>query len=268
MKYTLIALCTLLLLSACQPAAPQETINETGVHLQSVFNIPEELEGQPTTHDHMDYLLYLPEEYYEEPEREWPLIVFLHGSGNNESTSEFVIGQGLPAVLYTNEEPEEFPFIVVSPQSFPNVPWWELDSLAVVNALLDEVIETYRVDSSRVYLTGLSMGGYGTWFLASQYPEKFAAASSISGSGFRSAMLPSEEVLCQISEVPTWAIHGEGDNISAPDAFKMIVTVVDSACGDDFKWTMYPDTNHFTTYARAYRDPALYEWFLEHQKSQ
>ena len=76
MKKIILIISTLFLISACQSSEPPETINETGVHLQATFNLPEELEGAPPSHDHMDYLLYLPEGYYDEPDKEWPLIFF------------------------------------------------------------------------------------------------------------------------------------------------------------------------------------------------
>jgi predicted peptidase len=244
-------------------STPETPPLQTGVHLQARFETPELVEGQPPSHDSMDYLVYLPEGYGQDPEKQWPLIFFLHGAGSAENDSKFVMSYGLPEVLYVGEQPEEFPFIVVSPQAFPGVPWWEGDSLAVLNVLLDEVLDTYRVDPDRVYLTGLSMGGYGSWWLASAYPDRFAAMVSVSGSGFRSPVLPGPEVICKLKDLPVWAIHGAQDRISDPVANQLYAVALKD-CGGEVEWTLYPDAGHGQTYARAYRDPAVYKWLLEH----
>lgn len=254
-----------LLVAACgaTPAPPPPPL--TGVHLQAIFEIPELVEGQVPSHDQMRYLLWLPPEYGQDPDRQWPMILFLHGAGGGVNDSQFVMSYGLPEVLYAGDQPQEFPFVVVSPQAFPDVPWWEGDSQAILNALLDEVIATYRVDPSRIYLTGLSMGGYGSWWLASSYPDRFAAMVSVSGSGYRTPMPPEEELVCKLKETPVWAIHGRQDLIS--DAMAVRVQVLSlEACGGEVKWTLYPDTGHGETYARAYRDPAVYEWLLQHSR--
>jgi predicted peptidase len=252
------------LLSSCG-TAPATPVPQTGVHLQAKLQLPEQMEGQPPSHTEMDYLLWLPEGYGQDPAQQWPLILFLHGAGGEENDSQFVMSYGLPEVLYQGDQPEEFPFIVVSPQAYPNVPWWEGDTLAILNALLDEVMDTYQVDPARVYLTGLSMGGYGSWWLATAYPERFAAMVSVSGSGYRTPTPADEETVCRLREVPTWAIHGAQDAISDPMANKLHIFSLE-ACGGEVKWTLYPDAGHGETYVRAYRDPEVYQWLLEHTK--
>lgn len=212
----------------------------------------------------IDYLLYLPDDYAPDPNREWPLILFLHGSGSETYDSSFVMSYGLPEVLLSGDQPDPFPFIVVSPQAFPGTTWWNEEVLAVLEALLDEIVTTYQVDANRVYLTGLSMGGYGSWYVAAAYPERFAAMISISGSGFRARIVSEEDVLCRLADVPVWGIHGERDQISAPVAARAYLDTLQSACGGEVKKTFYSDTGHFETYERAYRDPTLYAWLLEH----
>lgn len=251
-----------LALVACG-ATPDAPLPQTGVHLQARFETPELVDGQPPSHEGMDYLIYLPEGYGQDPEKESPLIFFLHGAGSVQNDSKFVMSYGLPEVLYKGDQPEDFPFIVVSPQAFSNVPWWEGDSLAVLNALLAEVKTIYQVDPDRVYLTGLSMGGYGSWWLATAYPEEFAAVVSVSGSGYRTLKPPAPEMVCRMKDIPVWAIHGANDLISDATANKIQVIAL-LECGGQVEWTLYPDAGHGETYARAYRDPALYEWLLEH----
>jgi len=238
----------------------------TGVHLQAAFQMPETLEGTPTVHDELRYLVYLPEGYGDDPEREWPLIFFLHGSGDEDYDSTFVLSFGLPAVLLAGEQPEDFPFVVISPQAFPGETWWSPGMIPALAALLDEVAETYRVDMDRVYLTGLSMGGYGAWWLATAYPDRFAAMVSISGSGYRTPFVPEPETLCRLADLPIRAIHGARDRISEARASQMNVVALQQQCSGDVEWELYEDEGHIGAYERAYRDPALYEWMLEQSR--
>jgi predicted peptidase len=260
-----IALVVLLAVAVACGSAPEAPPPQTGVHLQARFEIPESLEEQPPSHPGMDYLVWLPEGYGQDPEVQWPLIFFLHGAGSDVNDSKFVMSYGLPEVLYSGDQPQDFPFVVVSPQAFPGVPWWEGDTVTILNALLDEVVATYQVDPNRVYLTGLSMGGYGSWWLATAYPDRFAAMVSVSGSGYRTATAPEAEVVCKMRDLPVWAIHGERDMISDPMANKIQLLTL-GACGGEVEWTLYPDAGHGEAYARAYRDPALYTWLLEHSR--
>ena len=248
------------------PEPPQQPQLPTGVNLQASFSVPAMLDGQPTIHTEMRYLLYLPIGYDPAGDSLWPLIFFLHGSGDDDYDSAFVLSYGLPAVLQAGEQPEEFPFIVVSPQAFPGGTWWTEDALPILDALLGEVLETYRADPERVYLTGLSMGGYGAWYLATTYPERFAAMVSVSGSGYRTPFPPGEETLCRMKDIAVWAIHGALDQMSEPDASRLNTLALKASCLGEVVWTLYPDEGHIGTYERAYRDPKLYEWLLEHHR--
>ncbi len=196
----------------------------------------------------------------------WPLILFLHGSGDDDYDSAFVLSYGLPAVLQAGAQPEQFPFIVVSPQAFPGGTWWTEDALPILDALLGEVLQTYRADPDRVYLTGLSMGGYGAWYLATTYPDRFAAMVSVSGSGYRTPFLPGEETLCRMQDLAVWAIHGALDRISDPESSRLNTLALKASCLGEVVWTLYEDEGHIGTYERAYRDPELYQWLLEHHR--
>jgi predicted peptidase len=262
LTFFLLGLCLLVVGCGAPAEAPPP---QTGVHLQAVFQVPASIEGQPASQPEMDYLVWLPQGYGQDAEKQWPLILFLHGAGSATNDSQFVLSYGLPEVLHKGDQPEDFPFVVVSPQAFPNVPWWEGDTLAILNALLDEVLRSYQVDPSRVYLTGLSMGGYGSWWLATAYPDRFAALVSVAGSGYRTPTPPGEETICKLQDLPVWAIHGAQDVISDPTAVKIAVLAL-AACGGEVEWTLYPDAGHQEAYARAYRHPALYAWLLEHSR--
>ncbi|MBN1818803.1 MAG: prolyl oligopeptidase family serine peptidase, partial [Sedimentisphaerales bacterium] len=124
----------------------------------------------------IDYLLHLPAEY--DKKAQWPLMIFLHGAGERGSDLNKVKVHGPPKLI---EQGKELPFIVVSPQC-PTGQWWT-NKVETIMALIDEIVEKYNVDQSRIYLTGLSMGGFGTWAIASAYPERFAAIVPICGGG-------------------------------------------------------------------------------------
>jgi len=198
------------------------------------------------------YLLYLPEKY-DKSDKKWPLLVFLHGAGEAggpEKDLNVVKTHGPPKIL---EHKKDFPFIVVSPQA-PTRPW----NVDAVNALIDDVMATYRVDSDRVYLTGLSMGGYGTWALAAAHPERFAAAVPICGGG-EPAWAP------RLKKLPLWVFHGAKDRIVLPGESKRMVEAVKKA-GGNVKLTIYPDVGH-DSWTDTYNDPELYKWLLEQKRA-
>ena len=118
----------------------------------------------------MKYLLYLPPAY-DTSEEKWPLLLFLHGAGERGDDLELVKAHGPPKMI---AQGRDFPFVVISPQC-PKDEWWSIDAL---HALLDEIVETYRIDKARIYATGLSMGGYGTWGLACTYAERVRGSRS------------------------------------------------------------------------------------------
>lgn len=250
-RVTLLLLC---LVTACTPTA--DVITEQ--HLQGEY-----------THEsgaEMRYLVWLPDGYGDDRDRRYPMIVFLHGSGDANYDSTFVTRFGLPAVVAQGEQPNGFEFVVLSPQAPPGSVWVIADQLEVVDGLIGEAIDTYLVDPGRVYLTGLSMGGYASWHLATRFPDRFAAMASLSGSGYQSLQLPPSDFACRLATVPVWGIHGEQDLIAWHEPIRAQVEAWERLCDAPVKWTSYPDAGHFETYQRAYRDPALYQWFLSHTK--
>ena len=218
------------------------------------------------TGEEMRYLVWLPDGYGEDRDKRYPLIYFLHGSGDDDYDSTFVISFGLPAVLALGEQPDNFDFVVVSPQASPQTTWYTGNQPEVVDGLLQKVLDTYLVDPDRVYLTGLSMGGFGSWHIASRHPERYAAMASLSGSGFQQAPMPPAELACRLTSVPVWVIHGEQDLIAQFEPVRSQVEAWEELCDAEVKWTTYPDEGHFATYEIAYRDPALYDWFLGHSR--
>ncbi|MEJ5258862.1 MAG: prolyl oligopeptidase family serine peptidase [Anaerohalosphaeraceae bacterium] len=198
----------------------------------------------------LDYLLYLPPDY--EQKDSWPLLVFLHGAGERGSDLNRVKAHG-PAKLV--EQGRDFPFVIVSPQC-PEGQWWPVLGREVL-ALIDEMLERYKIDPDRVYLTGLSMGGYGTWAIASAWPERFAAIAPICGGGrpFTAANL---------KKVPVWAFHGAKDPVVPLSESQQMVDAVNRA-GGKAKLTIYPDAEH-DSWTQTYDNPELYQWLLSHRR--
>ncbi len=198
----------------------------------------------------MHYLLYLPPAY-NGSEENWPLLLFLHGAGERGVDLEQVKVHGPPKMI---AQGRDFPFVVISPQC-PEDVWWSIEAL---HALLDEVVQTHRIDESRIYVTGLSMGGYGSWGLAYAYPERFAAVVPICGGG-------EPEKAPLMKEIPTWVFHGAKDTAVPLQRSQEMVDALEEA-GSDVRFTVYPEAGHVGAWENAYGDPELWEWLEEQQK--
>lgn len=207
-------------------------------------------EAQITKTVRLEYLLALPEGYGSD--KKWPLILFLHGAGERGGDLELVKKHGIPRIV---EQKEDFPFIAVSPQC-PRWSWWTAETEAL-DALLDEIVSRYAVDTDRVYLTGLSMGGYGTWHLATAYPERFAAIAPICGGG-------DPEKACVLKDIPVWVFHGAEDKTVPPEQSRRMVKALEN-CEADVRFTIYPEAGH-DSWTETYNNPELYEWFLKHKR--
>ena len=210
-------------------------------------NIPQQFHREISQTYEMDYLIYLPE-VYETTSQEWPLVLFLHGAGERGSDIEFVKRNGPPRLI---EEGQQFPFILVSPQCPERTIW---DNKLLIT-LLDEIESKYNVDKSRVYLTGLSMGGHATWSLAIQNPERFAAIIPVCARGY------SQDVFV-LKDVPVWVFHGEKDDIVPISDGQKMVDALEHA-GGSVKFTIYPEANH-DSWTETYNNPEIYEWLLNH----
>lgn len=195
----------------------------------------------------LDYLLYQPDEA-----STWPLVLFLHGMGERGSDTSLVKVHGLPARI---EAGEPFPFIMAAPQCPLTATWPEM--VEDLNALLDHLLATYRVDPRRVYLTGLSMGGYGTWYLASRYPERFAAIAPICGGGLR-------WMAERLKNMPIWVFHGDADTVVPISESQKMVDALRTA-GSKVRFTVYPGVGH-DSWTATYANPELYDWLLTHSR--
>jgi predicted peptidase len=199
------------------------------------------------------YLLYLPDGYGQN-NKKWPMILFLHGSDEKGHNLELVKRHGPPKLI---ENGQKFEFIVVSPQC-PQGQLWSGKADTLI-ALLDYIESQYDIDTDRVYLTGLSMGGYGSWSLGCLYTERFAAIAPICGGGDR-YFAP------RLRHVPVWAFHGAKDNCVPVERSKEMVDAINTA-GGKAKLTIYPEAEH-DSWSQTYTDPSLYTWFLSHRISE
>lgn len=196
-----------------------------------------------------NYLLFLPN-YDVVKEQLLPTIIFLHGSGERGSNLEDVKRHGVAKVI---EKQSDFPFITISPQC-PKDKDWLVNKLSI---LLYEVLAAYPIDSDRIYLTGLSMGGYGTWNWSATEPHRFAAIAPVCGGG-----KPQDAL--KLKNLPVWTFHGARDNIVPLSESEDMVAAL-QACGGNVKFTVYPEAEH-DSWTQTYNNPELYKWFLQHQR--
>ncbi len=197
----------------------------------------------------LQYLLYVPAEY-ESSSRTWPLILFLHGSGERGTDLQLVKREGLPRWL---DRWQHFPFVVVSPQC-PRRQDWSIDALT---ALLAEILAGYRIDEERIYVTGLSTGAVAALKLAIRHPDRFAAIAAVT-----THRIP--DSLCAIKAVPVRVFHNAGDERVPVKKARDLVKAF-KACGGDAELTVYPALGH-DAWTETYETSELYEWFLKHRK--
>jgi predicted peptidase len=177
-----------------------------------------------------------------------PLVVFLHGAGERGSDVAKVASHGIPLEI---ERGKNFPFVAISPLCPSGQNWNELGG--ALTELLDEVVATFKIDERRVYLTGISMGGFGAWHLAATTPNRFAALVPIAGGGDPSTA----EAL---RSLPTWAFHGDQDNVVPASKTQGMVDAL-TALGAPIKLTLYPGVGH-DSWTQTYENPELYDWIL------
>lgn len=207
-------------------------------------------EREVTITARLRYLLALPEGYGDD-DRRWPLLVFLHGAGESGDDLAKVKVHGPPKLLAAGAR--DFPCIVVSPQS-PGRGW----NAEYLLALVDQLCAEYRVDEDRIWLTGLSMGGFGTWSLAAAAPDRFAAIVPICGGG-----RPADAE--KIAAIPTWVFHGAKDAVVPLAASQSMVDAVRAAGGEP-KFTVYPEAGH-DSWTETYEDPALWDWLFAQSRT-
>lgn len=195
------------------------------------------------------YILYLPEGYSADDNKEWPLVLFLHGAGEVGTDLNQVAVHG---PIRRVKEGKQFPFIVIAPQTPTHE--WKPEALHV---FLSDFIKNHKVDKERVYLTGLSMGGYGTWAFAQMHPEMFAAIIPICGGGDPSKAWT-------LTNMPVWCFHNEGDHIVPVSESRNMIDAL-KPMNPNVKYTEYPVEGH-GSWQQTYENDEVYKWMLEQKR--
>jgi predicted peptidase len=217
------------------------------------------------------YQVYVPADF--RAKKSWPVILFLHGAGERGSEGLLQTDVGIGHAIRLDAS--RFPLIVVLPQCGKDKIWGEPDMQALALAALDASIQEFHGDRKHVYLTGLSMGGFGTWELAARNPGRFAAIMPICSGVQRQKdwpqlrvtliddpkiIEPFAEVARRIGSIPVWMFHGDADQAVPVEQSRRMAEALEAA-GAEFKYTEYPGVNH-NSWDKAYAEPDLVPWLL------
>ena len=268
-----ISICFALTLAAGTAAELDPELRQSAHRFETSFNHKVSLQ----------YLRYLPANYGADKTREWPLILFLHGAGERGDDLKKVAVHGPPMLVskqpraHKGETAEQKAarleasdllkknFIIISPQC-PKDTHWHANEVA---ALLDEIEGTHRVDKKRIYLTGLSMGGYGTWDLGLHQPARFAAIAPICGglNTIAPKLNRRHPTRGKIQRnLPIWVFHGGQDSVVPPEESRRGVELLQQLGNQKIKLTIYPEAGH-NSWTATYANPELYKWFLANPKN-
>ena len=200
------------------------------------------------------YLVFLPDDYGKD-DKKWPMIFFLHGRGESNGPLSLVAKWGPPRMAARGDK---LPYVVVSPQCPRDESWPQPRQQAGLLALLEHVTETLQVDTQRVYLTGLSMGGYGSWRLAADQPHRFAAVAPVCGGG-------KPEDADKLKDLPIWVFHGDQDKAVPLSRSQEMVDAIRAAGGTQLRFTTMEFVGH-NCWSATYATPGLYDWFDQHRR--
>lgn len=194
-----------------------------------------------------------------EPGKTYPLVLFLHGAGERGDDNKAQLKHGVPAII-RNAEKLGTPVFLLAPQC-PANGWWstrgkdgENALLDAVLALVDEKLKQHPIDPKRFHVTGISMGGYGTWEMLSRVPDRIASAVPICGGG-------NPKLAGKFKDVPVWAFHGEADEVVPAERTREMIAAMEQAGGKP-KTTYYPEVGH-NSWTRTYNNPEVIRWMLE-----
>ena len=231
----------------------------------------EAVEANGTT---MLYVVYVPRDYT--PDKQWPVILFLHGGGTAGDDGFYPVFSTLPLQgpypdpiaskrtvagslgVAVMRYPERFPCLVVFPQQRSGNEWVGHKQAQALQAL-EQVVVRYNGDRSRLYLTGLSGGGHGTWKMAADYPDRFAAIIPICGWGSPATMAP------RLKSLPIWVFHGDRDSMVPVQDSRAMVAAIRAAGNPNIRYTEYPGLDH-NAWDATYNDPKVIEWLLAQKR--
>ncbi len=219
-------------------AAGIKPVNAQQIEQQSVINT--------------DYLIYFPPGYNTDPDKKWPMLIYLHGAGLMDRSIAGLKNDCLPYYL---EHDKVLPFIVVSPVCKTN--GW---NVTILNFLLEDVVHKFRVNEDKIYVTGHSMGGFGTWDWAMMNPEKFAAIVPVSGCSNSRDDISA----WRLRNMPVWVFHGETDNIVGIQCNTEMVNEL-RKFSQKVKFTVYPGRGH-DTWEQTYNNDEMFRWLAEQDR--
>lgn len=213
-----------------------------------------------TSSDTLPYRLLHPETI--DPEKKYPLVLFLHGSGERGNDNELNL-KYITDLFLNDQNRDTHPAFVLVPQCPSSESWKPKDWLAKPNEpvitvinLIDSLVNMLSIDVNRIYVIGLSMGGYGTWYLITRFPDKFAAAVPICGGGDWNQAKT-------IQHIPLWVFHGRKDDVVLPEQSRKMVHALKKAGGKPL-YTEYKKVGH-DSWTPAFKEPELLPWMFSHQ---
>ena len=217
------------------------------------------------------YRLYLPDNY--DPDGLYPLMLFLHGAGERGDGNDVQLNEGVVDMFKDPESPV-YDSIIIAPQCPANEQWVnvpfeqgpysvsetpESEALKRVVALIGDITERYAVDSDRIYVTGISMGGYGTWDILSRHTDLFAAGMPVCGGG-------DPECLDVLFYVPIYAFHGQKDGVVPMTGTGKMVSALKRAGAPNFEYKYYPDGQH-DIWHNVYSETENMKWMFDQRLS-
>lgn len=208
---------------------------------------------QPSSTDKANiykYLSFEPDNY--NPDSECALMIFLHGAGERGENLEMLKVHGPPMQIQNGKK---FDCLILAPLC-PKEVWWDVERL---EQTLKAYMDLHKIDKSRIYLTGLSMGGYATWKWSCKYPDHFAAIAPICGGG-------DPENVAAIKNMPTWAFHGAKDDVVDISESQIMIDALLKIKAEP-KFTIYPEADH-NSWTETYDNPEFYKWFFSHKRNE
>lgn len=202
------------------------------------------------------YITYLPVDYTNDSSKKYPLLIFLHGGSARGTDTLDLYNSGPFDQIYRGRN---FPFIIVAPQCPKHIRWSTENWFENFYA---DLIKNYRIDTNRIYLTGASLGGSGTWYIATKYPDKFAAIAPMSG--FTRHMNYISENINKLKNIPIWAFHGELDNVVPVEETDYLISKL-LVINNHVKYAREKDVGHWIHW-QVYPGNELYDWFLKQNK--
>jgi predicted peptidase len=207
------------------------------------------------------YFVYVPPDYT--PDRRWPVILFLHGSGERGDDGFLQTDVGIGRAIRRHHR--RIPAIVVMPQCRPKEAWVGAMA-AMALRCVEATSREYHLDPDRMYLTGLSLGGHGAWLLAAEYPGRWAAVVPICGfAEYGESTGLVDSIAPRLTGLPIWCFHGQADKRVPVEKSRELVAAIKAAGGKSIWYTEYPEAGH-NVWDRTYDNPELWKWLFAQKR--